>query len=73
MKFVWVSFGDILIYRGTWEDHLKHIDEVLCILEQCLFYAKVSKCEYGVTEIMYLVYKISAQRVSVDENKINKF
>jgi hypothetical protein len=69
-KFVKVFFDDILIYSRTWEDHLKHIDEVLGILEQHSFYAKVSKCEYGLIEILYLGHKINAQRVSVDEKKI---
>jgi hypothetical protein len=49
---------------------LKHIDEVLGILEQHSFYAKVSKCEYGLTEILYLGHKISAQGLVLMRKKI---
>lgn len=64
-----VFFDGILIYSKTWEDLLKHIDEVLGILEQQPFYPKASKYEFG-TEILYLGLKISAQGVSVVEEKI---
>jgi hypothetical protein len=33
-KFLLVFFDDILIYSGTWEDHLRNFDEVLGILEE---------------------------------------
>ena len=65
-----VFFDDILIYSKTWEEHLRHIEVVLDILEKSLFYAKMSKCAFGMIEILYLGHKISAQGVSVDEEKI---
>lgn len=48
----------------------QHIEEVLNILEQESLYAKASKCEFGLEEILYLGHKINAQGVSVDEEKI---
>ena len=33
-KFVLVFFNDILIYSRTWEEHLQHIETVLCILQE---------------------------------------
>eukprot|EP00253_Pinus_taeda_P007201 PITA_07201 len=33
-KFVLVFFDDILTYSRTWEEHLQHIETVLCILEE---------------------------------------
>ena len=64
-----VSFDDILIYSRTWEEHLQHIEAVLHILEEQQFYAKFSKCEFGMTE-MYLGHIIGVDRVSVHEEKI---
>jgi hypothetical protein len=32
-KFLLVFFDEILIYKKAWEDHLRHLDEVLCIIE----------------------------------------
>ena len=69
-KFVLVFFDDILIYSKTWEEHLKHIDTILGILEQQSFYAKLSKCEFGLTEILYLGHIISSKGVQVDQQKI---
>eukprot|EP00253_Pinus_taeda_P004259 PITA_04259 len=46
-RFLSVSFDDILIYNKTWEEHLQHLEEVLHILEEQQFYAKLSKCDFG--------------------------
>ena len=36
-KYLLVFFDDILIYSKTWKEHLKHLDEVLRILEEHSF------------------------------------
>lgn len=53
-RFVLVFFDDILIYNRTWQEQLQHLEVVLCILEEELFYAKLSKCEFALTEMVYL-------------------
>lgn len=65
-KFLLIFVDDTLTYSKTWENHLKHIDEVLEVLEQELLYAKASKCEFGLKKILYLGHKINEQGVSVD-------
>jgi hypothetical protein len=47
-KSVLVFFDDILVYK-TWKEHLRHLDEVLNIMESQSLYAKESKCEFGMT------------------------
>lgn len=42
-KFVLVFFDDILIYSKTLKEHLKHLRDVLGILQQQYWYAKLSK------------------------------
>eukprot|EP00253_Pinus_taeda_P022227 PITA_22227 len=69
-KFVLMFFDDILIYSRTWEEHLQHIEKVLHILEEQQFYAKFSKCEFGLTEMLYLGHIIVVDRVRVHEEKI---
>ena len=69
-KFLLVFFDDIQIYSKTWEEHLKHLDEVLNILEEHSLYAKMSKCEFGMKEMLYLGHIINVEGVQVDMEKI---
>jgi hypothetical protein len=69
-RFVLIFFDDILIYSKTWEDHLKHLEEVLSIMESEILFAKASKCEFGMVELLYLGHIISAAGVKVDPEKI---
>lgn len=69
-KFVLVFFNDILIYNRTWEEHLQHIETMLRILEEQQFYAKLSKCEFGMTKMLYLGHIIRVDEVRVHEEKI---
>jgi hypothetical protein len=62
-KFLLVFFDDLLIYNRTWEDHLRHLDEILGIMGEQSLYAKASKCEFGMTKILYLGHVISVHRV----------
>ena len=65
-KFVLVFFNDILIYSKTWKDHLIHLEQVLSILKENQFYAKMSKCTFGKEEVRYLDHIISKEGVKVD-------
>ena len=57
-KYVLVFFDDILIYRRTWEEHLLHLDVVLSILSDQSIYAKISKWEFCMTELLYVDHVI---------------
>jgi hypothetical protein len=59
-KSVLVFFYDILVYSKTWKEHMRHLDEVLSIMEAQSLYAKESKCEFDMTELLYLGHIISA-------------
>ena len=65
-----VFFDDILIYDRTWEEHLQHIEAVLRILEEQHFYAKLSKCKFALTKMLYLGHIIGVDGVRVHEEKI---
>ena len=68
-KSVLVFFDDILIYSRSWQEHMRHLDEVLSIMEAQSLYAKESKCEFDMTELLYLGHIISAQGVQVHQEK----
>ena len=68
-KYLLVFFDD-LIYSRTWEEHLKHLNEVLSIMEEQSLFAKQSKCEFGMTEMLYLGHVVSKYGVQVHQEKI---
>jgi hypothetical protein len=53
-KYLLVFFDDILIYSRTWAEHLAHLEEVLGIMQAQSLYAKESKCEFRMRELLYL-------------------
>lgn len=61
-----VFFDDLLIYSKMWDDHLRHLDQILSIMQEQSPYAKASKCEFGLTKILYLGHMINALRVQVN-------
>jgi hypothetical protein len=69
-KHLLAFFDDLLIYSKTWEEHLRHVDQILSIMEEQSLYAKESKCEFGMTEVLYLGHIIGAKGVQVHQEKI---
>lgn len=45
---------DILVFSKTWDDHVKHVKQVLDTLQKENFYVKLSKCGFGKTSLVYL-------------------
>lgn len=69
-KFALVFYDDILIYSYSWTDHLFHVDKVLSLLYSHKFFAKVSKCSFGVTMVEYLGHLIFGHGVQADLGKL---
>jgi hypothetical protein len=65
-----VFFDDLLIYNKTWEEHLRHLDQILSIMEEQSLYTKESKCEFGMTKVLYLGHIIGEKGVQVHQEKI---
>ncbi|XP_059071134.1 uncharacterized mitochondrial protein AtMg00860-like [Cryptomeria japonica] len=63
-------FNDILAYSKLWDEHFTHLDTVLGILNNESLYAKESKCELGMTKLLYLGHIISVDGVRMDPEKI---
>jgi hypothetical protein len=62
-KHLLVFIDDLLIYSKTCEEHLRHVDQILSIMEEQSLYANESKCEFGMTEVLYLGHIIGAKGV----------
>jgi hypothetical protein len=60
-KHLLVFFDDLLMYSRTWEEHIQHVEQILAIMEDQSLYAKESKCEFGMTEVLYLAHVIGGK------------
>ncbi|GJS71485.1 pol protein [Tanacetum coccineum] len=69
-KFVIVFIDDILVYLKTREEHEDHLRIVLEILRQKKLYAKFSKCEFWLGQVVFLGHIVSADGITMDPTKV---
>ncbi|KAJ0547862.1 putative nucleotidyltransferase, Ribonuclease H [Helianthus annuus] len=69
-KGVLVFFDDILVYSRNEDDHWRHLEKVLEIMQANNLFAKESKCVFGGRAIEYLGHIITEAGVSTDPKKI---
>ncbi|MCH82779.1 RNA-directed DNA polymerase (Reverse transcriptase), partial [Trifolium medium] len=69
-KFVVIFIDDILIYSQNPQEHAKHLRIVLQTLREKKLFAKLSKCEFWMSEVKFLGHVISQGGVAVDPSKI---
>jgi hypothetical protein len=65
-KFVVVFIDDILIYSQNEQEHEEHLREVLQRQRDCQLYAKLSKCEFWISQVQFLSYIINRDGLVVD-------
>ena len=70
-KYVVVYLDDILIFSKTPEDHIIHLREILNILRDNKLFAKFSKCDLNMPEVLYLGHIVSKAGVAVDPKKVS--
>ena len=68
--FVVIFIDDILIFSKTEEEHAEHICIVLQKLRDHRLYAKFSKCEFWLKEVVFLGHILSENGVAVDPSKV---
>jgi hypothetical protein len=69
-KFVVVFTDDILIYSQNEQDHEEHLRKVLQRLRDCYLYAKLSKCKFWISEVLFLGHIINQDGLVVDPKKV---
>jgi hypothetical protein len=68
--FVVVYIDDILIYSSSLEEHAEHLHKVFQRLRENKLYAKLEKCEFGVTEVDFLGHRITQEGLMMDDHKV---
>ncbi|KAA0066186.1 hypothetical protein E5676_scaffold790G001080 [Cucumis melo var. makuwa] len=69
-QFVIVFIDDILVYSVDREAHEEHLRIVLQTLRDKQLYAKFSKCEFWLEQVVFLGHVVSGKGVSVDPQKV---
>ena len=61
---------DVIVGLGPWEEHLRHLRQVLERLRTHGLTAKESKCEWGASSLTYLGQVVGEGKVSVPEARV---
>jgi hypothetical protein len=69
-KFVVVFIDAILVYSQNEQEHEEHLRKVLQRLQDCQFYAKLIKCEFWISEVLFLGHIINREGLGVDSKRV---
>jgi hypothetical protein len=69
-KFVVVFIDDILIYTQSEEEHVKHLKMVLQRMQEHHLYAKLSKCQFWIHEVLFFGHIINRDELVMDPKKV---
>jgi hypothetical protein len=68
-KFVVVFIDDILVYSQNEQESMRNIWKVLQRIRGCQLYAKLSKCEFWISEVLFLGHIINRDGLAMDPKK----
>lgn len=71
--YIVVYLDDVFIFSANLEEHIKHLREVIRILNQWHLILKPSKCAFGFTKLKLLGHIISGSCVEIDPRKVSTF
>ena len=68
--FTLVYIDDVVVYSRTFEDHLKHVDQVLKVIADSGLTLSPPKCHLGYRSIIVLGHKVSRLGLSTHQEKL---
>ncbi|PKU64278.1 RNA-directed DNA polymerase [Dendrobium catenatum] len=63
-------FDDILVYSTNLSDHVKHLSDILQLLQRHQLYLNPQKCEFASPSVHFLGFILSVKGVEVDPRKV---
>ena len=69
-QFMILFIDDILVYSKNVEEHAFHLKVVLQTLKERQLYAKFSKCEFWLNEVVFLGHVVFGNGIFVDPRKV---
>ena len=70
-KHLIIYIDDLLVYSKSFSDHLEHLQAVFDRLRGARLRLHPKKCNFALTEVMYLGHVLTTKGVKVDEKKID--
>ena len=70
-QFILVYVDNIIIYSRTFEDHLRHLDSILGVMEDVNITLAPKKCHLAYQSLQLLGQKISRLGVSTVKEKVD--
>ena len=65
-----IYLDDIIVYSTSFEDHFRHLKNVLTKLSEAGLKLKLTKCHFAQRQVQYLSHPISEDGVAVDPSKM---
>jgi hypothetical protein len=65
-----VYLDEILIFSKSREEHVRHVNKVLYVLNKENLFLKMSKCEFGKTSLIYLGHIVGGGELKIDTSKV---
>lgn len=65
-----VYIDEVLVMRGSWDEHLVHLDRVFKCLKEAGLTCKPAKCVFGRVKLVFLGHTIGGGKLSVPEDRV---
>ena len=61
---------DLVIFSGSWEEHLQHVDEILQLIERANLTLRAEKCNFDAVRYIFLGHEVGRGHVVPVQAKI---